>query len=98
MRLAEEKRPIHMLTKDYGSTHVVKHFIYEGLSRDDVLAQIKVLPWVEIHEIYVYRSSIGLKGKHNLVPFSMTIIDRSITLTTVEDKNNIFENAILSIT
>ena len=98
MRLAEEKRPIHILARECDSIHVVKHFIYEGLSRDDVLAQIKVLPWVEIHEIEVSRSSIGLKGRHNLVPFSMNITDRSITLTMIEDKNNIFENAILSIT
>lgn len=98
MRLAGKKRPIHILTKDYGSISVVKHFIYEGLSRNDVLAQIKALPLVEIHEIYLYRSSISLKGKHNLVPFSMTITDRSITLTMIEDKNNIFENAILSVT
>lgn len=98
MRLAGKKRPIHILTKDYGSIGVVKHFIYEGLSRNDVLTKVKNLPWVEIHEIYVYKSSISLKGKHNLVPFSMTITDRSITLTMIEDKNNIFENAILSIT
>ncbi len=98
MRLARKKRPIHVLTKDYGSISAVKHFIYEGLSRDNVLTKVKNLPWVEIHEIYVYRSSIGLKGTHNLVPFSMTITDRSITLTMIEDKNNTFENAILSIT
>lgn len=98
MRLAEKERPIHILNKDYGSIGVVKYFIYEGLSRDDVLTKLKKLPWVEIHEIHVYRISISLKGKHNLVPFSMTITDRSITLTMIEDKNNTFENAILSIT
>lgn len=70
MRLAGKKRPIHVLTKDYGSISVVKHFIYEGLYRNNVLAQIKALPWVEIHEIYVYRSSISLEGKHNLVPLA----------------------------
>jgi hypothetical protein len=98
MRLAEKERPIHILNKDYGSIGVAKYFIYEGLSRDDVLTKIKNLPLVEIHEIYVYRSYIGLKGRHNLVPFSLTITGRSITLIMIEDKNNTFENAILSIT
>lgn len=95
MRLAEKKRPIHISIREYDSIHAVKHFIYEGLSRDNVLTKLKKLPWVEIHEIHAYESSISLEGKHNLVPFSMTITDRSITLTMVEDKNNIFENAIL---